>query len=178
MSHLPIKAAGLPVKAGIIPCQISGDTVFDLVPADNLPEPNIQLPDRTYAKAWLVLVQIPLCNGRISYVGAVYALYLRRSLLERCFKKPMNAHQVKHCVGKADESFGGLRDLSPALATVSDQHELGLLRGVKDTIVQHLAADIGPEVSSARSPEWEARIVVWRSWRHPFAGCLVGRRHI
>ena len=46
--HLSINAAGLPMRTEITPGQTSDYLGFDLVMADNLPEPSVLLADRGY----------------------------------------------------------------------------------------------------------------------------------
>ncbi|MFZ7094527.1 IS5 family transposase, partial [Primorskyibacter sp. 2E233] len=100
--HLRVNAAGLPMRTEITPGQTSDYLGFDLVMADNLPEPSVLLADRGYDADRIrktmerrdVLTQIPMRKSRRMRVGVDHSLYSLRNLVERCFNKLKNARRV------------------------------------------------------------------------------------
>ena len=93
---------------------------FDLVMADNLPEPSVLLADRGYdadsirekMEARDVLTQIPMRKSRKMSVGVDHSLYSLRNLVERCFNKLKNARRVATRYDKTAESFLGFIDIT------------------------------------------------------------------
>ncbi len=88
--------SGLPMRTEITPGQTSDDLGFDLVMAENLPEPSVLLADRGYdadnirkkMEARDVRTQIPIRKSRRMRVGVDHSLYSLHNLVERCFNKP------------------------------------------------------------------------------------------
>ena len=93
---------------------------FDLVMADNLPEPSVLLADRSYdsdtirktMEARDVLPVIPMRKTRKLRVAVDRRLYRLRNLVERCFNKLKNARRVATRYDKTAESFLGFIDVT------------------------------------------------------------------
>ena len=93
---------------------------FDLVMAENLPQPSVLLADRGYDADSIrktmdkrdVLTQIPMRKSRKMRVGVDRALYRLRNLVERCFNKLKNARRVATRYDKTAESFLGFIDIT------------------------------------------------------------------
>ena len=90
------------MRTEITPGQTSDYLGFDLVMADNLPEPSVLLADRGYdsddvrrtMEARDVLPVIPMRKTRKLRVAVDRTLYRLRNLVERCFNKLKNAGRV------------------------------------------------------------------------------------
>lgn len=108
------------MRAEITPGQTSDYQGFDLVMADNLPEPSVLLADRGYdadrirknMTARNLLTQIPMRKSRKMRVGVDHSLYSLRNLVERCFNKLKNARRVATRYDKTAESFLGFIDIT------------------------------------------------------------------
>lgn len=108
------------MRTEITPGQTSDYLGFDLVMADNLPEPSVLLADRGYdadsirekMEARNVLTQIPMRKSRKMRIGVDHSLYPLRSLVERCFNKLKNARRVATRYDKTAESFLGFIDIT------------------------------------------------------------------
>lgn len=108
------------MRTEITPGQTSDYLGFDLVMADNLPEPSVLLADRGYdadsirekMDARDVLTQIPMRKSRKMRVGVDHSPYALRNLVERCFNKLKNARRVATRYDKAAESFLGFIDIT------------------------------------------------------------------
>lgn len=108
------------MRTEITPGQTSDYLGFDLVMADNLPEPRVLLADRGYdadsirekMNARDVLTQIPMRKSRKMRVGVDHSLYALRNLVERCFNKLKNARRVATRYDKTAESFLGFIDIT------------------------------------------------------------------
>ena len=108
------------MRTEITPGQTSDYLGFDLVMADNLPEPSVLLADRGYdadkirkkMEARDVLIQIPMRKSRKMRVGVDHSLYSLRNLVERCFNKLKNARRVATRYDKTAESFLGFIDIT------------------------------------------------------------------
>jgi transposase len=108
------------MRTEITPGQTSDYLGFDLVMADNLPEPSVLLADRGYdadsirkkMDARDVLTQIPMRKSRKMRVGVDHSLYTLRNLVERCFNKLKNARRVATRYDKTAESFLGFIDIT------------------------------------------------------------------
>lgn len=108
------------MRTEITPGQKSDYRGFDLVMADNLPEPSVLLADRGYdadsmrkkMEAHDVLTQIPMRKLRKMRVGVDHSLYSLRNLVERCFNKLKNARRVATRYDKTAESFLGFIDIT------------------------------------------------------------------
>lgn len=107
------------MRTEITPGQTSDYLGFDLVMADNLPEPSVLLADRGYDADSIrekmgardVLTQIPMRKSRKMRVGVDHSLYSLRNLVERCFNKLKNARRVATRYDKTAESFLGFIDI-------------------------------------------------------------------
>ena len=110
------------MRTEITPGQTSDYLGFDLVMADNLPEPSVLLADRGYdsddvrrtMEARDVLPVIPMRKTRKLRVAVDRTLYRLRNLVERCFNKLKNARRVATRYDKTAESFLGFIELSTA----------------------------------------------------------------
>ena len=108
------------MRTEITPGQTSDYLGFDLVMADNLPEPSVLLADRGYdadsirerMDARDVLTQIPMRKSRKMRVGVDHSLYSLRNLVERCFNKLKNARRIATRYDKTAESFLGFIDVT------------------------------------------------------------------
>jgi len=104
----------------ITPGQTSDYLGFDLVMAENLPQPSVLLADRGYDADNIrksmakrdVLTQIPMRKSRKMRVGVDRSLYRLRNLVERCFNKLKNARRVATRYDKTAESFLGFIDIT------------------------------------------------------------------
>ena len=109
------------MRTEITPGQASDYLGFDLVMADNLPEPSVLLAGRGYdadsirnkMEARDVLTQIPMHKSRKMHLGVDHSLYSLRNLVERCFNKLKNARRVATRYDKTAESFLGFIDITP-----------------------------------------------------------------
>lgn len=118
--HLRVNSAGLPMRTEITPGQTSDYLGFDLVMADNLPEPSVLLADRGYdsdnvrktMEARDVLPVIPMRKTRKLRVAVDRTLYRLRNLVERCFNRLKNARRVATRYDKTAESFLGFIDIT------------------------------------------------------------------
>ena len=108
------------MRTEITPGQTSDYLGFDLVMADNLPEPSVLLADRGYDADSIrekmevrdVLTQIPMRKSRKMRVGVDHSLYSLRNLVERCFNKLKNARRVATRYDKTAQSFLGFIDIT------------------------------------------------------------------
>ena len=102
------------------PGQTSDYMGFDLVMADNLPEPSVLLADRgsdadsirEKMEARDVLTQIPMRKSRKMRVGVDHSVYSLRNLVERCFNNLKTARRVATRYDKTAESFLGFIDIT------------------------------------------------------------------
>lgn len=108
------------MRTEITPGQTSDYLGFDLVMAENLPQPSVLLADRGYDADNIrksmdkrdVLTQIPMRKSRKMRVGVDRSLYRLRNLVERCFNKLKNARRVATRYDKTAESFLGFIDIT------------------------------------------------------------------
>lgn len=108
------------MRTEITPGQTSDYLGFDLVMAENLPEPSVLLADRGYDADSIrkamdkrdVLPVIPMRKSRKMRVGVDRSLYCMRNLVERCFNKLKNARRVATRYDKTAESFLGFIDIT------------------------------------------------------------------
>ncbi|MCR8724689.1 IS5 family transposase [Frigidibacter sp. ROC022] len=118
--HLLVNAHGLPMRTEITPGQTSDHLGFDLVMADNLPSPSVQLADRGYDTDSIrakmekrdVLPVIPMRKSRKKRIGMDRSLCRLRNLVERRFNKLKNARRVATRYHKTAESFLGFVDIT------------------------------------------------------------------
>ncbi len=108
------------MRTEITPGQTSDYLGFDLVMADNLPQPKVLLADRGYDADSIrnsmedqsVQPVIPMRKSRKKRVGVDRSLYRLRNLVERCFNKLKNARRVATRYDKTAESFLGFVDIT------------------------------------------------------------------
>lgn len=108
------------MRTEITPGQTSDYLGFDLIMADNLPEPCVLLADRGYDADSIresmaergVLPVIPMRKSRKMRVGVDRSLYRLRNLVERCFNRLKNARRVATRYDKTAESFLGFIDIA------------------------------------------------------------------
>ena len=101
------------MRSEITPGQTSDFLVFDLIMADNLPEPAVLLADRGYnsdnvrktIEARNVVPVIPMRKTRKLRVAVDRRLHKLRNLVDRCFNKLKNARRVATRYDKTVESF-------------------------------------------------------------------------
>ena len=106
------------MRSEITPGQTSDDLGFDLVMADNLPEPCVLPADRGYdadnlrktMEARNVVPVIPMRKTRKLRVAVDRTLYRLRNLVERFFNRLKNARRVATRYDKTAESFLGFID--------------------------------------------------------------------
>jgi transposase len=108
------------MRTDITPGQTSDYLGFDLVMADNLPEPKVLLADRGYDADRIrktmrkrdIMTQIPMRKTRKMRVGVDHRLYRLRNMVDRCFNKLKNARRVATRYDKTAESYLGFVDLT------------------------------------------------------------------
>lgn len=108
------------MRSEITPGQTSDFLVFDLIMADNLPEPAVLLADRGYnsdnvrktIEARNVVPVIPMRKTRKLRVAVDRRLHKLRNLVERCFNKLKNARRVATRYDKTVESFLAFIDIA------------------------------------------------------------------
>ncbi len=110
----------LSMRTEFTPGQTSDYLGFDLIMADNLPEPSVLLADRGYdagrirktMQARDLRTQIPMRKSRRLHVGLDHFLSPLRNLTERCCNKLKNARRAATRYDKAAESFLGFIDIT------------------------------------------------------------------
>jgi transposase len=108
------------MRSDITPGQTSDYLGFDLVMAENLPEPSVLLADRGYdsdnvrktMEARNVVPVITMRKSRKLRVAVDRSLYKLRNLVERCFNKLKNARRVATRYDKTAESFLGFINIT------------------------------------------------------------------
>ena len=108
------------MRTDITPGQTSDYLGFDLVMADDLPEPSVLLADRGYDSDAIrqsmndrcVTPVIPMRKSRKLRKAVDRQLYKLRNLVERCFNKLKNARRVATRYDKTAESFLGFIDIT------------------------------------------------------------------
>ena len=108
------------MRTDITPGQTSDYLGFDLVMANNLPEPRVLLADRGYDADRIrktmserdILTQIPMRKTRKMRAGVDRELYRLRNMVERCFNKLKNARRVATRYDKTAESYLGFVDIT------------------------------------------------------------------
>ena len=111
---------------------------FDLVMADNLPEPSVLLADRGYDSDNIrktmevrdVVPVIPMRKTRKLRVAVDRRLYRLRNLVERCFNKLKNARRVatRLTTRQPKASWASSTSRRSAYGSAICQHDLGRLR--------------------------------------------------
>ena len=105
------------MRTEITPGQDSDYTGYDLVMADNLPQPAVLVADRGYDSDKIrediesrnALPMIPMRKNRKVVDMAIYTL---RNMVERCFNKLKNARRVATRYDKTAKSFLGFIDIA------------------------------------------------------------------
>ena len=108
------------MRTEITPGQTSDYHGFDLVMANNLPQPRVLLADRGYDSDRTrkslgvenVLPVIPMRKSRKMRIGVDRSLYRPRNRVERCFNKLKNAQRVATRYDKTAERFLGFIDIT------------------------------------------------------------------
>lgn len=108
------------MRIEITPGQTSDYLGFDLIIADNLPEPSVLLADRgsdgdgirASLDARNVLPVMPMRKSRKKRIRVDRSLYRLRNLAERCFNKLKNARRVATRYDKTAESLPGFIDIT------------------------------------------------------------------
>lgn len=108
------------MRTEITPGQTSDYLGFDLVMADNLPQPSVLLADRGYDADSIrksmdnrnVLPVIPMRKPRKKRVSVDRSLYRLRNLVERCFNKLKNARRGANRYDNTAESYLGFIDIT------------------------------------------------------------------
>lgn len=108
------------MRVEITPGQTSDYLGFNLVMAENLPQPCVLLADRGYDADHIratmdardVLPVIPMRKSRKKRIAVNRSLYRLRNLVERCFNKLKNARRVAARYDKTAESYFGFIDIT------------------------------------------------------------------
>ena len=108
------------MRTEITPVQTSDYLGFDLLMADNLPEPKVLLADRGYDACCMwktrgerdILTQIPMRKTRKMRARVDHRLYRLCTMVDRCFNKLKNARRVATRYDKTAERFLGFIDIT------------------------------------------------------------------
>ncbi|MFW6681193.1 MULTISPECIES: IS5 family transposase [Komagataeibacter] len=118
--HLRVNGAGLPMRTGITPGQDSDYTGYDLVMADNLPQPAVLVADRGYdsdkiredVESRNAVPMIPMRKNRKVRKTVDMTIYTLRNMVERCFNKLKNSRRLATRYDKTANSFLGFIDIA------------------------------------------------------------------
>nr|AKJ20427.1 transposase OrfB [Paracoccus kondratievae] len=118
--HLRVNGAGLPIRTEITPGQDSDYTGYDLVMADNLPQPAVLVADRGYDSDKIrediesrnALPMIPMRKNRKVRKVVDMTIYTLRNMVERCFNKLKNSRRLATRYDKTADSFLGFIDIA------------------------------------------------------------------
>lgn len=114
-------AAPWPVFAPpLTPGQDSDYTGYDLVMADNLPQPAVLVADRGYDSDKIrediegrnALSMIPMRKNRKVRKAVDMTIYTLRNMVERCFNKLKNSRRLATRYDKTADSFLGFIDIA------------------------------------------------------------------
>ena len=108
------------MRAEITPEQDSDYTGYDLVMADNLPQPAVLVADRGYdsdkiredIESHNALPMIPMRKNRRVRKAVDMNIYTLRNMVERCFNTLKNRRRLAARYGKTAESFLGFVDIA------------------------------------------------------------------
>ena len=108
------------MRTEITPGQDSDYTGYDLVMADNLPQPAVLVADRGYDSDKIrediesrnPLPMIPMRKNRRVRKAVDMTIYTLRNMVERCFNKLKNARRVATRYDKTAESYLAFIDLT------------------------------------------------------------------
>ena len=115
-----VNGAGLPMRTEITPGQDSDYTGYDLVMADNLPQPAVLVADRGYDSDKIradvegrnALPMIPMRKNRKVRKAVDMTIYTLRNMVERCFNKLKNSRRLATRYDKTADSFLGFIDIA------------------------------------------------------------------
>lgn len=118
--HLRVNGAGLPMRTEITPGQDSDYTGYDLVMADNLPQPAVLVADRGYdsdkiredVESRNAVPMIPMRKNRKVRKTVDMTIYTLRNMVERCFNKLKNSRRLATRYDKTANSFLGFIDIA------------------------------------------------------------------
>ena len=110
-----VNGAGLPMRTEITPGQDPDYTGYDVVMADNMPQPAVPVADRGYVsdkirediKRLNALAIIPMRKNRRVLKSGDITIYTRRKIGERCCNKLKNSRRLANRYDKTAESFLG-----------------------------------------------------------------------
>lgn len=108
------------MRTEITPGQESDYTGYDLVMADNLPQPAVLVADRGYDSDKIrediesrnALPMIPMRKNRRVRKAVDMTIYTLRNMVERCFNKLKNSRRLATRYDKTAESFLGFVDVA------------------------------------------------------------------
>ena len=108
------------MRTEITPGQVSDYTGYDLVMADNLPQPAVLVADRGYDSDKVrediesrdALPMIPMRKHRKVRKVVDMAIYTLRNRVERCFNKLKNSRRLATRYDKTADSFLGFIDIA------------------------------------------------------------------
>ena len=108
------------MRTEITPGQDSNYTGYDLVMADNLPQPAVLVADRGYDSDKIrediesrnALPMIPMRKNRKVRKVVDMTIYTLRNMVERCFNKLKNSRRLAPRYDKTAISFRGLIDIA------------------------------------------------------------------
>ncbi|MCV2449740.1 IS5 family transposase [Paracoccus sp. DMF] len=118
--HLRVNGAGLPMRTVITPGQDSDYAGYDLVMADNLPQPAVLVADRGYDSNEIrediesrnALPMIPMRKNRKVRKAVDMTIYTLRNIVERCFNRLKNSRRLATRYDKTADSFLGFIDIA------------------------------------------------------------------
>lgn len=107
------------MRTEITPGQDSDYTDYDLVMADNLPQPAVLVEDRGYAdeirediESRNALPMIPMRKNRKVRKTVDMTIHTLRNMVERCFNKLKNNRRLATCYDQTADSFLGFVDIT------------------------------------------------------------------
>ena len=113
------------MRTEITPGQVSDYTGYDLVMADNLPQPAVLVADRGYdsdkvredierrnALPMIPMRMIPMRKNRKVRKTVDMTIYALRNMVERCFNKLKNSRRLATRYDKTADSFLGFIDIA------------------------------------------------------------------
>ena len=117
--HLRVNGAGLPMRTEITPGQDSDDTGYDLVMADNLPQPPL-IADKGYDSDKIreniegrnAPPMMPMRENRKVRTVVDMTIYTLRNMVERCFNKLKSSPRLATRYDKTAGSFLGFVDIA------------------------------------------------------------------
>ena len=107
------------MRTEITPGQDSDYTGYDMVMADNLPQPAVLVADRGYDSDKIradvegrnALPMIPMRKNRKVRNAVDMTIYTLRNMVERCFNKLKNSRRLATRYDKTADSFLGFIDI-------------------------------------------------------------------